>query len=352
MKVMLAALYPGGPGTNAYTRSLAHALLGQGHEVVVADRASEAVGLLPAGVSVVPLPRQRARLRRRLGALEGWRVHGEIERLGRELQIDVLHATYPELGVASTWPTVVTARDPVLSPLRRAVVAPRRGEAIWDEFLFGISDWWRCRRATAVVAYTKEVEQAIARKHRCVRRIPLCIPDEEIHEPTARRSQDCFLAAATLDDPRKGLDLALEAVASVRRSRPDMRLVLLGGWREPERARTLPKFCDVRGFVPRHEVTASLRNAGCFLLPSLWEEGGNVAIEALAAGAPVVSSPLPALVDVQSQGLVLVPTRDPDSFARAIAAAVEIEKFAFPDAWRASMAGALLTDLYASLRSA
>jgi glycosyltransferase involved in cell wall biosynthesis len=180
----------------------------------------------------------------------------------------------------------------------------------------------------------------------------LCIPDEEIREPTARRSQDCFLAAATLDDPRKGLDLAIEAVATARRSRPDIRLVLFGGWREPGRARTLPKFCDVRGLVPRDEVAASLRNAGCFLLPSLWEEGGNVAVEALAAGVPVVSTLLPALVDVQSQGLVLVPTRDPGAFGRAIAAALDIETFAFPHAWRASVAGARLTDLYASLLSA
>jgi glycosyltransferase involved in cell wall biosynthesis len=349
---MLAGLYANGSGMQPYTWSLARALSGQGHEIVLVDRTGEPIDVLPAGTSTVPVTPPRPRLRRWLGALEGWTVHAQIEQLARELQIDVLHAPHPELGVVSSCPTVVTAHDPLLNPLRRAAAGRRRGAPQLAEVTYGLSDWWCCRQASAVVALTKAVERAVSRKHRCVRWIPPSIPDEDIREATARQSQDCFLAANLLDDPNKGLELAIEAVARARRTVPEMRLVLLGGWADPGRARELPTFCEVRGFVPHQEMIASLREAGCYLFPSLWEEAGMVALEAMAAGVPVVSTPLPALVDVQSRGLVLARSREPDSFAQAITTALEIDAFVFPREWRGSTTGGRLTDLYVSLLSA
>jgi hypothetical protein len=55
--------------------------------------------------------------------------------------------------------------------------------------------------------------------------------------------------------------------------------------------------------------------------------------------------------DVESRGLVLAASREPDSFARAITSALEIESFTSPNAWRASVAGARPTNLYVSLPS-
>jgi glycosyltransferase involved in cell wall biosynthesis len=87
------------------------------------------------------------------------------------------------------------------------------------------------------------------------------------------------------DDPRKNLNLLLEAWPEIRASVPAARLVLVG--RRP--AVPLPAGSEARGEVP--DVSSELRKAALFVLPSLQEGFGLVAAEALACGVPVLSTP-------------------------------------------------------------
>ena len=109
-------------------------------------------------------------------------------------------------------------------------------------------------------------------------------------------------------EPRKGsLDL-LEAYALLRAGRPEVRLVIAGGetlfdyrdyrTRWEERAAELGVEPVVLGPVPDDELPALVAAADAFAFPSLKEGFGLAAMEALAAGVPLVVRDLPVLREV------------------------------------------------------
>lgn len=126
-------------------------------------------------------------------------------------------------------------------------------------------------------------------------------------------------------DPRKALDVLLEAMAALMRRRPELTLVLTGApGLEGERVAAVGDGLGVRtlrtGFVPDATLAALYRGAAAVAIPSLHEGFGLPALEAMACGAPVVTSRagnLEALVD--DAGL-LVPAGDAAPLARALEA--------------------------------
>jgi glycosyltransferase-like protein len=111
-------------------------------------------------------------------------------------------------------------------------------------------------------------------------------------------------------EPRKGtLDL-VAAMALVREERPGTRLVIAGGEtlfdyrdyraRVEERAAGLGVPLDLLGPVPDDELPSLVAAAGAFAFPSTQEGFGLAAMEALAAGVPVVTRDLPVLREVFS----------------------------------------------------
>ena len=74
------------------------------------------------------------------------------------------------------------------------------------------------------------------------------------------------------------------------------------------------------GFVPDDELRDSLHRAGCVVIPSLYEPFGIVALEALAAGAPLIvarTGGLAEIVDGTDAGLMFEPG-NPDELAACI----------------------------------
>ncbi|NIY62582.1 MSMEG_0565 family glycosyltransferase [Streptomyces malaysiensis] len=109
-------------------------------------------------------------------------------------------------------------------------------------------------------------------------------------------------------EPRKGsLDL-LEAYAALRAARPDVRLVVAGGEtlfdyrdyraRWETRAAELGVEPVVLGQVAEEELPSLVAAAGAFAFPSVKEGFGLAAMEALAAGVPLVVRDLPVLREV------------------------------------------------------
>jgi glycosyltransferase-like protein len=132
-------------------------------------------------------------------------------------------------------------------------------------------------------------------------------------------------------EPRKGsLDL-LAAYALVRPDLPGLRLVIAGGetlfdyrayraeW--AERARTLDAEPEVLGPVGHDDLPSLVAGAAAFAFPSTKEGFGLAAMEALAAGVPVVVRDLPVLREVFG-GAVGYGT-DPSSLAAALLRAVK-----------------------------
>jgi glycosyltransferase involved in cell wall biosynthesis len=128
-------------------------------------------------------------------------------------------------------------------------------------------------------------------------------------------------------DPVKGIDLLLEAFAIARQSNPQAALVI-GGLGDPAyvqtlhgRAQQLGIADDVlwTGFLDKAAKAAALADADVFVAPSQSESFGLAAVEALAAGVPVVLSAGAGIAnDVVQAGAGLVISPDASEIARAI----------------------------------
>jgi glycosyltransferase-like protein len=143
-----------------------------------------------------------------------------------------------------------------------------------------------------------------------------------------------FVLAVGGIEPRKGsLDL-LDAFALLRHDVPDLRLVIAGGetlfdyrdyraeWeRAAERSGIAPA---VLGAVAHDELPGLVAAADVFAFPSTKEGFGLAAMEALAAGVPVVARDLPVLREVF--GSTVRYGSDPASLAAAMLAAIRADE--------------------------
>ncbi|MGH9094568.1 MAG: glycosyltransferase family 4 protein [Acidimicrobiales bacterium] len=124
----------------------------------------------------------------------------------------------------------------------------------------------------------------------------------------------------------KGLDLLLSAFARLSEDVPDVRLTLAGDGPYRAQLEALAVSLGVAGrvsFPGRVEGDAKwelLQRAAVVAVPSRFESFGLVALEALAAGTPVVGFDLPALREIVTAecGLLVTPF-DVGRFAEALA---------------------------------
>ncbi|MEX2278739.1 MAG: glycosyltransferase family 4 protein [Acidimicrobiia bacterium] len=116
------------------------------------------------------------------------------------------------------------------------------------------------------------------------------------------------------DDPRKGLDVLLGAWPAVRAADPRAELVVIGGVR-PE----APEGVRFVGRVDESTKRDLLASTTVHVAPNTRGESfGIVVVEAMAAGAAVIASDIPAFVDVMGGTGVHVPAGDSPALAAAI----------------------------------
>jgi glycogen synthase len=102
----------------------------------------------------------------------------------------------------------------------------------------------------------------------------------------------------------KGFHVLLDAVALMGDDAGDIEVVIVGRgtYTEDLRRKTLELGLADRvhfaGFVSDHDLKVMLHQAACAVIPSLYEPFGIVALEALAAGAPLVASTAGGLAEV------------------------------------------------------
>jgi glycosyltransferase involved in cell wall biosynthesis len=126
-------------------------------------------------------------------------------------------------------------------------------------------------------------------------------------------------------EPRKGVADLVRAFDQIAGSHPEARLVLAGqtGWGAdqvgPALARARHADRVVRtGYVPDEAVPALLRSSAVVVYPSLEEGYGLPALEALACGAPLVTTSGTAMEEVAGPAAILVPPARPDQLAEAL----------------------------------
>jgi glycosyltransferase involved in cell wall biosynthesis len=184
------------------------------------------------------------------------------------------------------------------------------------------------QRADAVVTISHASTAAIERRLGvAASKIVLCPPGAPAWAARDREPEHgCILYLGTIE-PRKNLDVLLDAYARLVRASPDApRLVLAGRVREDaaaiaSRAMAPPLAgrVELSGYVDDPTRQQLYRSALAFVLPSLDEGFGMPALEALTVGVPVIAANRGALPEVVgSAGLLFDPT-DAEALARQLA---------------------------------
>jgi len=137
---------------------------------------------------------------------------------------------------------------------------------------------------------------------------------------------------------QKGFDVLISAFGQLRMTR-EARLVVLGEGQERPRLEALvgelglTEVVDLVGFVD--DPVPFMARASLFVLSSRWEGLGNVLVEALAAGCPLVATDCPSgPAEILEHGRhgELVPVDDVPALTAAMVRALSRPKRASPDA--------------------
>jgi len=125
-------------------------------------------------------------------------------------------------------------------------------------------------------------------------------------------------------DPRKNVDLLIAAFAQARV--PDLELVIIGKMRPSDQhaidaaLTTAGQPPGVRqlGFVPEEDLPAIMCGALALVFCSTYEGFGNVPVEAMACGCPVVHTGLTSMRETVADAGLRVPPRDIGAVVDAI----------------------------------
>ena len=243
-------------------------------------------------------------------ARDAWWYPVALPRRARGL--DVLHCPSFRGPVRSSTPLVVTVHD--LAVLRRPEAFNR-----WTRTYSGVFVPRVVRAADRVIAVSEFTKRELVDL--------LGVAEERIHVvpngveapfvPDGPEAEgDYVLAVGTLE-PRKNLRRLADATRSAGL---DLRVVGARGWGDVD----VSAGGDIRflGFVPDEELARLYRGALCVAYPSLYEGFGIPVLEALACGAPVVTSEGSAMAEIAGDAAVLVDPRDVDAIAAGIAEAI------------------------------
>ncbi len=129
----------------------------------------------------------------------------------------------------------------------------------------------------------------------------------------------------------KGVQHLLAAVPQLRDRHPGLRVVIAGDG--PYRADLEAQAGDdvtFAGFLGGHDLTALMGASDCYVVPSIYEPFGMVALEAAAAGTPVAVADTGGLAEIVDHGVtgVKFPSQDPAALAAAVSAVLGDREYA------------------------
>ncbi|GAA0709037.1 glycosyltransferase family 1 protein [Dokdonella soli] len=327
-------------GVALTVQSLARGLQGLGHSVeLVRPRQEGEPGMVPPdGFEQVLLP--GASLPRYPGLRFGLPAHRTLHRRWSACRPDVLY-------IATEGPLGLTA----LGASRRLGIPACTGfHTRFDDFAshYGLSFLTPIvfaylrrfhNRASATLVPTTELAEFLgANGFHDVRLLRRAV-DTELFRPDRRDEAlraEWGLAAGDLAiihvgriAPEKNLELAVRAFHAIKADAPRARFVIVGDG--PARATLAAQHPDIvfTGIRRGEDLARHYASGDLFLFPSLTETFGNVTLEALASGVPVVAFDYGAahehIHDVRAGSRV--PRGDDDAFiAAAVASAADVAR--------------------------
>ncbi len=275
-------------GIGTYVRGLLQALAQLGGEEYVALGPPEIARMLPAGVEHVTVDAPKYSIR-------------ELFVVGRTARIDLFHAPHyvvPFLRV----PFVVTVHDLIhlhhRNPLARAYARSMIGRAV--------------RRSRQVITVSEAVRGQIVSTFGHGEKITVT-PNgvDPIFTTNGPRADGRYFLFVGNDKPHKNVDRLVQAFDRLS----EVQLVLAGGTFDRFRAH---RDIVLTGFVSDQRLAALYRGAIAVMQPSIEEGFGLPALEAMACGAPVITSTAPALIEVTADAALQVDAQSVDAIEDAM----------------------------------
>jgi glycosyltransferase involved in cell wall biosynthesis len=308
----LLTLSPGeSGGSETYARQLIRALGRVGtndYTVLVPARAKDAADELPAVEVKDPPVARRGPLRIAAMALAARRTKAVTTHVA---EFDVLHypLTVPSPGTQA--PTVVTLHDTQHRDLPEFFGPARKS--------FRRIAYDRAARGAAAVVVTSEfvrdrAVELLELDSSRIHVVPHAI-DHSVFSLGDEEPEPIILYPAR-PWPHKNHTRLFEAFATLRETRPQLRLVLTGGGLE--RLEPLPEGVESLGSVPADHLASLYRRAACLVYPSLYEGFGLPVLEAMACGCPVAASTAGAIPEVAGDAAVLFDPLDVEAMAAAM----------------------------------
>ncbi len=234
-----------------------------------------------------------------------WWYPVALPRAARARRLDVLHCPTFRGPFQSRVPVVLTVHD--LAVLRRPETFNQ-----WTRRYSRLAVPRVARAARLVIAVSeftrRELVELVRVPEQRIRVIPNAVGEPFSPDGPAAEG-DYVLAVGTLE-PRKNLPRLIEAAGRIG---VELRVVGARGWGGVEANGA----CWL-GELPDEELASLYRGARVVAYPSLYEGFGIPVLEAMACGAPVVTSAGGATEETAGGAAVLVDPLDPASIARGL----------------------------------
>lgn len=307
-------------GVQQHVGDLAEELIGRGHDVSVlapAEDSTPVASYVVAAGSSTPIPYNGSVARLNLSPLAASRV----SRWLRTGDFDLLHLHEPMAPSLSLLALRATDR-PVVATFHTSMdrsLGLRAAGAMFSASLDKLG---------ARVAVSEEARRTLAHHvGGTAEVIPNGVHVDQFADAetdprwigTEERPTVAFLGR--LDEPRKGLAVLAEAIPYVLERRPGARFLIAGRGHAVVQRRQLAQYGDsvqFLGAVSECDKRSLLKSVDVYVAPHLGGESfGIVLTEAMAAGALVVASDLPAFAAVLEGGRAghLVAVGEPRAFA-------------------------------------
>jgi glycosyltransferase involved in cell wall biosynthesis len=251
----------------------------------------------------------------------------------RRARVDLFHAPHYVVSPLTLCPFVVTIHDCI--HLRFPQYLPNRGAYFYARTMMTLA----ARRARRVLTVSEASKEDILRFLKVpASRVEVIYNglDERLAAPPSAadiaRVRERYLLNSPFIlytgniKPHKNVDRLIAAYALLRqRGVSDVKLLIIGDdiSKYPNLRRLVHRFHlhpHVRffGFVPDLTLAVLYRLASVFVFPSLYEGFGLPPLEAMAAGAPVVTSNVSSLPEVVDDAALLIDPLDPAAIADAM----------------------------------
>ncbi|MFC6084561.1 glycosyltransferase family 4 protein [Sphaerisporangium aureirubrum] len=314
-------------GVMAHVRDLSEALIEDGHQVSVIAPAGEDTPLpfyVTSAGRAVPVPYNGSVARLAFGFLSA----GRVRRWLAEGRFDVLHVhepAVPSVGLLACW----AARGPIVATFHASF--PRsRALSVSAPVL-----------QTALEKITGRIAVSDAARKTLVEHVggdAVLIPNGVTvnryaeAEPLPGWGPDGGVLGflGRMDESRKGLPVLLDAFTRLAPERPALRLLIAGPGDADEVLSKVPAALrdrvGVLGMVSEEDKVRAYHSVDVFCAPNTGGESfGIVLAEAMAAGATILASDIPAFRKVLGDGKAgaLFTTGDPASLAAGAAALLD-----------------------------